>query len=95
MISQFWVESISQCQIQRIKNFEDNLGKYPYDHWPGKDTLKQATENNHCWISLHESEDTLRLIKRRKKKSQGREQTFVTHRTKPNIKRTSTVQWKT
>ena len=24
------------------------LGKYPYDHWPGKDTLKQATENNDC-----------------------------------------------
>lgn len=48
MISQFWVESRSQCQTQRIKNFEENLGKYPYDHWPGKDTLKQATENNHC-----------------------------------------------
>ena len=40
MTSQFWVESRSQCQIQRIKIFEDNLGKYPYDHWPGKDTLK-------------------------------------------------------
>ena len=46
MTSQFWVESRSQRQIQRIKIFEDNLGKYPYDHWPGKDTLKQAAENN-------------------------------------------------
>ena len=48
MTSQFGVESRSQRQIQRIKIFEDNLGKYPYDHWPGKDTLKQAAENNDC-----------------------------------------------
>ena len=95
MTSQCWVESRSQHQIQRRKIFEDNLGDYPFDPWPGKDILKQATGNNDRWISLHESEDTLRLIKRRKERSQRREKTFVTHLTKslhPNIKRTSRAQ---